>query len=98
MNDSTRSTVRRWRSVANCSSLILSQIDLAEATGLPCDGPANHDMLTGEEIAAAWILDSELVTLSACETGLRRNVHHEGVIRFSHPYFWSAFVLIGDPR
>jgi tetratricopeptide (TPR) repeat protein len=74
----------------NCSSLVLSQIGVPDADHDPCDTPADDGLLTGEEIAGGWTLDSELVTLSACETGRGRNVHHEGVIGFSHPFLQAG--------
>jgi CHAT domain-containing protein len=40
----------------------------------------------GEEIANSWRLDAELVTLSACDTALGRNVGSEGVIGFAYPF------------
>jgi CHAT domain-containing protein len=74
----------------NCSALVLSQVGLPVTEGSPCEEPASDGLVTGEEISRNWKLDSRLVTLSACETGMGRNVHHEGVIGFSHPFLQAG--------
>ena len=59
------------------SALILSQVGEKEGSA--------EGLLTAAEITREWSLDAELVTLSACETALGREVIGEGVVGFSYP-------------
>jgi CHAT domain-containing protein/tetratricopeptide (TPR) repeat protein len=65
------------------SVLVLSLVDLPAG---PRDG-----LLSAGEIAASWRLDSELVTLSACETGLGRPTPGDGYLGFT-----QAFLAAGS--
>lgn len=73
------------------SCLILAQTDLpdfaeAVATGVrPYDG-----RLTAFAIANEWRLDADLVTLSACETALGRDVSGEGTVGFAHAFMQAG--------
>lgn len=149
------------------SALVLSQVGLPDPIAAASAGERIRDgLVTAQEVVREWHLDAELVTLSACETGLGRRVTGEGYIglaqaflqagarsvvvslwkvddrassmlmrrfyanltgrgagqkpmtrsaalgeakrwlrdqtdaqgrkAFQHPYFWSAFVLVGD--
>jgi CHAT domain-containing protein len=40
-----------------------------------------------DEVLREWRLDANLVTLSACETALGREVRGEGYIGFAHAFF-----------
>jgi len=60
------------------SALVLSQVDLPD--GL-VDG-----LLTAQEITAGWELRADLVTLSACETGLGRPAPGEGYLGFTQAF------------
>jgi tetratricopeptide (TPR) repeat protein len=58
------------------SALVLSQLDQ--------EGYPDRDgLLTVQEIGRSWKLDSELVTLSACATGLGRRIDGEGFLGFT---------------
>lgn len=151
----THAIVSRQRPEA--SALVLSQV----ATPAPGDTAALDGLVTGAEVMRDWDLGAELVTLSACETGLgyqtsegsfglaqaflqsgarsvlvslwpvddeattllmsrfyqlwlgdagytkaralqeakrwlRDRRARDGARRFSHPWFWSGFVLLGE--
>jgi CHAT domain-containing protein len=58
------------------SALVLSQLDTESVSG-------DDGMLTVREISRTWRLDSELVTLSACATGLGRRIDGEGYLGFT---------------
>jgi len=149
------------------SALVLSQVGLPDPIAAASTGERIRDgLVTAQEVVREWHLDADLVTLSACETGLGKRVTGEGYIGlaqaflqagsrsvvvslwkvddrtssmlmqrfyanltgrgadrkpmaksaalteakrwlrdqadaqghkpFQHPYFWSAFVLVGD--
>ena len=73
------------------SSLILSQVGLPDALQAALAGERVYDgRLTVQEILQEWRLEADLVTLSACETGLGRQVRGEGLVGFAH-----AFLQVG---
>jgi CHAT domain-containing protein/Tfp pilus assembly protein PilF len=146
------------------SCLVLSRVDLPDPLRAAMDGTRVYDgTLSAKEILQEWRLDADLVTLSACDTGLesegkgagtvglalaflqagarsllvslwkvddratsllmqrfyenwwkkgmskakslqeakrwlRETVDGSGRHPYEHPYYWSAFILIGDPR
>ncbi len=47
-------------------------------------------LVTAEDILREWELNADLVTLSACETGLGKEVTGEGYVGFAH-----AFLQVG---
>ena len=49
--------------------------------------PSSEGRLTAERILRGWKLDAELVTLSACESGLGRYAGGEGYLGFSQALF-----------
>ena len=58
------------------SALVLSQLGRT-------DDPASDGLLTVQEISSTWQLNAELVTLSACATGLGRRIDGEGFLGFT---------------
>jgi CHAT domain-containing protein len=60
------------------SALVLSQVDVSPTSEF--DG-----VLTSYEIGEQWKLRADLVTLSACETALGRNILGEGTVGFAYP-------------
>jgi CHAT domain-containing protein/tetratricopeptide (TPR) repeat protein len=64
------------------SALILAR---ERSPGLPGQGPDGR--LTAEQILRRWQLDADLVTLSACDTGLGRFSGGEGYLGFSQALF-----------
>jgi CHAT domain-containing protein/tetratricopeptide (TPR) repeat protein len=67
------------------SSVAPVQADAAGNGGLGCDG-----FVTVQEILREWRLEAELVTLSACNSGLGREVLGEGYVGLAH-----AFLQVG---
>ncbi|MCK4409669.1 MAG: CHAT domain-containing protein, partial [Candidatus Eisenbacteria sp.] len=47
-------------------------------------------LLTAKEIVREWDLNADLVTLSACETGLGKKVMGEGYVGFAHAFFQAG--------
>jgi len=73
------------------SSLVMCQVGLPDPLESALAGTRIYDgFLTAEEVVREWKLDADLVTLSACETGLGRKVVGEGYIGFAH-----AFLQVG---
>jgi hypothetical protein len=70
------------------SALILSQDQLPDPLEQVLAGKATYDgRLTAHEVLQGWKLNADLVTLSACETGLGRFAGGEGYIGFSQALF-----------
>jgi CHAT domain-containing protein/tetratricopeptide (TPR) repeat protein len=73
------------------SALILAQDRLPDPLQAAQKGkPAYDGRLTAERILRSWKLDAELVTLSACETGLGRYAGGEGYLGFSQALFLAG--------
>jgi CHAT domain-containing protein/tetratricopeptide (TPR) repeat protein len=75
------------------SRLLLSQDKLPDPMAAPSlDEPAYDGTLTAGEVLSAWKLKAELVTLSACSSGLGRQSGGEGFVGFAQSFF-----LAGSP-
>ena len=73
------------------SALVMSQTGLPDALETATMGGRIYDgLISAKEIAREWDLDADLVTLSACETGLGRKVSGEGHIGFAHALFQAG--------
>jgi CHAT domain-containing protein len=73
------------------SALILSQDQLPDPLKQVLVGKPTYDgQLTAEQMLRGWRLDADLVTLSACETGLGRYSGGEGYLGFSQALFLSG--------
>ena len=67
------------------ASLVLAQTGLIEPGEALARNERVYDgVITAREIMATWQLDADLVTLSACNTGLGRRVHGEGYVGLAH--------------
>jgi len=69
------------------SSIILSQTDLDNPLDKALEGERIIDgRITVDEILREWELNSDLVTLSCCATGLGMKAEGEGYIGFTHAF------------
>ena len=66
------------------SALILAPDPDRSADPLAFDSDGT---ITAEQIARTWVLDADLVVLSACETGLGLAAGGEGYLGFAQPLF-----------
>jgi len=79
------------------SALVLSQINLTDPLENAMAGTRIYDgLLTAGEILQEWELSADLVTLSACETGLGKEISGEGLVGFVHAFLQagSASLLV----
>jgi len=73
------------------SALIFSQVGLPDPLDAAMSGGRIYDgVITAKEILSGWELAADLVTLSACETGLGKEVQGEGYVGLAH-----AFMQVG---
>jgi CHAT domain-containing protein/tetratricopeptide (TPR) repeat protein len=69
------------------SMLVLSQHDLDDPLEAILAGKRAHrGVVTADEIARDWRLDADLVTLSACRTGVGPEVAGEGLVSFANAF------------
>jgi CHAT domain-containing protein len=69
------------------SALVLSQVNLPDPLSAAMAGMRIYDgLLSAKEIVREWRLDADLVTLSACETGLGEEIAGEGYIGLAHAF------------
>ena len=77
--------------VAMQSALFLSQDGLPDPLKQVLNGQEAYDgRLTAEQILRTWNLDAELVTLSACQTGLGRIAAARGTSGSPRPSSWPG--------
>jgi CHAT domain-containing protein len=73
------------------SALILAQDRLPDPLQAAQQGkPSYEGRLTAERILRGWKLDADLVTLSACESGLGKYAGGEGYVGFSQALFLAG--------
>jgi CHAT domain-containing protein len=73
------------------SRLIFSQDRLPDPIVVaPPDAPAYDGNLTAGEVMSTWKLNAELVTLSACRSGLGRQGGGKGFIGFAQAFFLAG--------
>ncbi len=72
---------------AEHSFIVLSQVGLSDPTTYVVEGkPVIDGKLTMQEVASGWTLNAQLVTVSACESGLGPVTAGEGYIGFAHAF------------
>ncbi len=65
------------------SSLVLSQVDLPDPVEQALLGqPVERGFTTAADVLREWRLDARLISLSACESGVGRQVAGEGMVGF----------------
>ena len=70
------------------SALVLSQVGLPDLLEAALEGARVYDgVVTAKEVAEEWVINADIVVLSACRTGLGREVAGEGYIGLSHAFF-----------
>jgi tetratricopeptide (TPR) repeat protein len=73
------------------SRLLLSQDNLTDPTATASlDGPAYDGILTAGEVLSTWKVNAELVTLSACRSGMWRSSGGEGHVGFAQAFFLAG--------
>jgi len=73
------------------SRLLFSRDRLPDPMAVaPPDAPAYDGNLTAGEVMSTWKLNAELVTLSACRSGLGRQGGGEGFIGFAQAFFLAG--------
>ncbi len=72
------------------SRLLLSQDRLSDSIASSDGGPAFDGLLTAGEVMNTWRLNAELVTLSACQSGLGRSSQGEGFLGFAQAMFLAG--------
>jgi len=73
------------------SALVLSQVGLPDPLEAALAGERIYDgLLTAKEIVAECHLSADLVTLSACETGLGQEMVGEGYVGFAHAFLQAG--------
>jgi len=73
------------------SALVLSQVGLPDPLEAAMAGERIYDgLVTAKEIVREWDLNADLVVLSACETGLGKEVTGEGYVGFAHAFLQAG--------
>ncbi len=73
------------------SRLLLSQDRLPDAlANAPFGQPVYDGVLTAGQIMSTWKLHADLVTLSACQSGLGRQIGGEGFVGFAQAFFLAG--------
>jgi CHAT domain-containing protein len=73
------------------SALVLSRARLPDAMKAATQGERIIDgLLTAKEVLREWHINADLVTLSACESGLGKEVGGEGTVGFAHAFFQAG--------
>ncbi|MDH3197465.1 MAG: CHAT domain-containing protein [Candidatus Krumholzibacteria bacterium] len=76
---------------AERTALVLSQVDLPDAMQSLARRERVFDgRLTMGEVGREWRIDADLVTLSACQSGLGQYARGEGYVGFAHAFFLAG--------
>jgi CHAT domain-containing protein len=73
------------------SALVLSLVGLPDPLDAAVAGARIYDgLVTAKEIVREWDLNADLVTLSACETGLGKEIVGEGYVGLAHAFLQAG--------
>ncbi len=73
------------------SALVLSLVNLPDPLEAVMKGERIYDgLVTAKEVLREWKLDADLVTLSACETALGKEVGGEGYVGLAHSFLQAG--------
>jgi len=73
------------------SALVLSLVDVPDPLEAVMKGGRVYDgLVTAKEVLREWKLDADLVTLSACQTGLGKEVGGEGYVGLAHSFLQAG--------
>jgi CHAT domain-containing protein len=73
------------------SALVMSQVGLPDPFEAVLSGERIYDgLITAEEVARTWELSADLVVLSACDTGLGKEISGEGYVGFAHAFLQAG--------
>jgi len=73
------------------SAIVLSRVEAQDVVSAAIDGaPVDDGLVTAAELVRDWELNADLVSLSACETGLGKDIRGEGYVGLAHAFLQAG--------